>query len=143
MIRVIIGLFSGIFIFLLAVWATGPNSNSPRRSVPSFDPRYGQNGAGHLPVPSGPYDQQAGQFQVPVEQMVVLRVKFDPSGHRIEGVEVGTGTRSGSAAQNTRSETSGPIPVGESTPRSEPYIDVLAGKGGLLPGSMIGRGSKS
>ncbi len=72
MISVIIGLFSGIFIFLLAAFVSVPNHNAPGRSVPPFDPRCGKNAVGHLLVPSSPCGQQAGQFQVPVEQMVVL-----------------------------------------------------------------------
>ncbi len=126
MIGVVIGLFSGIFIFLLAAFVSVPNSNASRWSVSPFDPRCGQNGVGHLLVPSSPCGQQAGQFQVPVEQMVVLRVKYDPSGHRIEGIEVGTGTRAGSAPQDVRSETSGPFLVGESTPRRGQHIDLLS-----------------
>ncbi len=126
MIGVIIGLFSGIFIFLLAAFVSVPNSNAPGRSVSPFDPRCGQNGAGHLLVPSSPCGQQAGQFQVPAELMVVLRVKYDPSGHRIEGIEVGTGTRAGSAPQDVRSETSGPFLVGEPTPERGQHIDLLS-----------------
>ena len=126
MISVIIGLFSGIFIFLLAVWVSVLNSNAPGLSVSPFDPRCGQNGVGHLLVPSSPCGQQAGQFQVPAEQMVVLRVKYDPAGHRIEGIEVATGTRAGSAPQDVRSKTSGPFLVGEPTPRRGQYIDVLS-----------------
>ncbi len=126
MIGVIIGLLSGIFIFLLAAFVSVPNGNTPGRSVLPLDPRCGQNGVGHLLVPSSPCGQQAGQFQVPVEQMVVLRVKYDPSGHRIEGIEVGTGTRAGSAPQDIRSETFGPIPVGEPTPERGKHIDLLS-----------------
>ena len=126
MISVVIGLFSGIFIFLLAAFASVPNSNAPGRSVPPLDPHCGLNGVGHLPVPSSPCGQQAGQFQVPAEQMVVLRVKYDPSGHRIEGIEVGTGTRAGSAPQDVRSETSGPFLVGEPTPERGQHIELLS-----------------
>ncbi len=42
MIGVVIGLFSGIFIFLLAAFVSVPNHNAPGRSVPPFDPRCGK-----------------------------------------------------------------------------------------------------